>query len=320
MNRHDHRLNRYTSLPTSLVQLNANALGTDSFGVNRLAKVVYAGLNTSLLRLELAANDRQVPVLDEDGEPTGEMRSAPAPRLEDEHVQNPEDRVILGDDLPFPQIKPYLSDALAKNFVLRQATRHTALQLLPVARILCHARPVTPSVQDIKNEMDEMVKNYAVATVLSKGTQAVKAEYSMKHQTNGRPVGSTSDTPPKASTPPTGSCPLLSVPPEILTHILRAYTTLEPIPLPPNPSLAHVYQPTQEAAPVFASALSDQQFARILHLAEDRSTLKGYTRRYDRQSPTGDKKDSRSNGRVSLHDENAFLTYVGCLEYERRPA
>lgn len=301
-------------------QLNANALGTDSLGVNRLAKVVYAGLNTSLLRLELAANDRQIPVLDEDGEPTGEVRTASAPKLEEDEEEG-EHRVIQGDDLPFTEIKPYLSDALAKNFVLRQATRHAALQLLPVARILCHARPVTPNVQEIKEAMDEMVKNYAVASVLgTHGTQIPKADYAVRSRPNGATNGSSISSQPKAATPPAGSCPLLALPPELITNILRAYTTIEPVPLPPNPSLASSYQPTQEAAPVFASALSDQQFARIIHLAEDRSTLKGYTQRYDRRSPTGDKKDSRSSGRVSLHDGNAFLSYVGCLEYERRPA
>lgn len=247
------------------------------------------------------------------------MRVAPAPRLEDE-LEEDEDRVIMGDDLPFAQIKPYLSDALAKNFVLRQATRHAALQLLPVARILSHARPVTPNVQEIKDAMDEMVKNYAVATILTKGAQTPKAEYSIKSHVNGTLNGKNLSPESKAATPPAGSCPLLKLPPELITNILRAYTTVEPIPLPPNPSLASSYQPTQEATPAFASALTDQQFARIIHLAEDRSTLNGYTQRYDRRSPTGDKKDSRSSGRVSLHNQFAFLSYVGCLEYERRPA
>lgn len=257
-------------------------------------------------------------MLDEEGEPTGEVRPAPAPRLESE-IDDGQEKVIIGDDLPFAQIKPYLSDALAKNFVLRQATRHTALQLLPVARILSHAKPVTPSAKEIKEAMDEMVKSYAVATVLPTGSQAPKAEYAVKptNHTLGHRWKPTEQT--KAATPPVGSCPLLHLPPEILTNILRAYTTLEPVPLPPNPSFASTYQGTQEASPMFASALSDQQFARIMHLAADRSTLKGYTQRYYRRSPTGDKKDSRSNGRVSLHDGDAFLAYVGCLEYERRP-
>lgn len=289
--------------------------------MNRLAKVVYAGLNTSLLRLELAANERQTAVLDEEGEPTGEVHTLPAPRIEDEETENSEDRVIIGDDLPFNQLKPYLSDALAKNYVLRQATRDTALQLLPVARILCHARPVAPSAQEIKDAMDEVVKNYAVATDLTSGTQSASAKYTLRYRlSGGRRNARKVEYMSKACNPPAGSCPLLSLPSELIIHILRAYTTIEPVPLPPNPSLAHLYQPTQERAPVFASALSDQQFGRIIHLAEDRTTMQGYRKRYDRRSPGGPKRDSSSNGSISLNDEQAFLSYVGCLEYERRPA
>lgn len=258
-------------------------------------------------------------MLDEDGDPTGEVRTLPAAPGEDENPENEADRVILGDDLPFAQIKPYLRDALAKNFVLRQATRHTALALLPVARILCHARVVTPSAQEIKDSMDEMVKNYAIATDIAKDTRPkptprYESAAHYRYRENRRANQSKTPIQYKAATPPPGSCPLLNLPPEILTNILRAYTTIEPVPLPPNPSLAHLDQPTQERPPVFASALSDQHFARIIRLAEDRSTLRGYTQRYD-----SERKDSRSSGRISLHDDDAFLEYVGCMEYERRP-
>lgn len=296
-------------------------MGTDSLGVNRIAKTVYAGLNTSLLRLELAANERQIAVLDVDGEPTGELRTLAAPQIEDdgEKSMSP-DRVIYGDDLPFAQIKPFLSDALAKNYVLREATRHTAVQLLPVARVLCHAIAITPTSEEIKSTMDAMVREYAMASVLPGKSHTPPNSYTTTSTTSSTTVSESNLRPLKASVPPQGTCPLLSLPPELVTQILRAYTTLEPVPLPPNPSLANVFNPCQATSPVFASALSEQQFRRILHLAQDRTTLKGYTHRYHqgRNSLNGTTKDSRNHGRISLHNSAAFLEYVGCQEYERR--
>ena len=307
------------------LELNANAFGTDVFGTNRLAKVVYAGLNTSLLRLEMAANDRILPVLDEDGEPTGAEiavtvpdslvaeananRSSSARRKVawDEEKQD-EDQVILGDELPFNEIKPILADALARNHILRESTRHTAIALLPVARVLLHATAPSTLPADVKAQLQDVSETFQAAS-LGGSRDAATRNYTYGEETS-------SARNPFAMT----SSPILKLPPELVVHLLRVYTALEPIPLPPHPGRAASYVPMlQGHKPVFASSLSENQFNRIISLAQDRATLAGMTQRYHTASPNGtQRRDSRDNGRISLHSPHAFLGVVGCLEYERR--
>ena len=313
------------------LELNANALGTDMFGTNRIAKVVYAGLNTSLLRLEMAANDRILPVLDEDGEPTGAEVEVQLPNslANEANAQTPasrrraaweeeksnEDEVILGDELPFNEIKPILADALARNHILRESTRHTALALLPVARVLLHASARQSYPEDIKSQLHGMAETFGAAT-LQPSRNSAATSYTYDHRT-GSPAAA-------VRAPPMTTSPILKLPPELLIHLLRVYSALEPIPPPPHPGKAASYVPTlQGRKPSFASSLSENQFNRIVSLAMDRSTLTGMTQRYHTANggsayAIGQKRDSRDNGRISLHNAYAFLGVVGCLEYERR--
>lgn len=307
------------------LELNANALGTDIFGTNRLAKVVYAGLNTSLLRLELAANDRILPALDEDGEPTGAQVNVSVPdsliseasgatarkKATWEEATVSEHQVILGDELPFNELKPILADALARNHILRESTRRTAIGLLPVARILLHAKARISTAEDIKSQIYSVSETFEVASI----------------RPNGKPSNYTYTQKSSSSVarPPMASPPILKLPPELLIHLLRVYSTLEPIPLPPHPGQAASHVPILRGrTPVFASSLSESQFNRVISLAQDRSTLAGMTQRYHSATPNGNtstpRRDSRDNGRISLHSPFAFLGVVGCLEYERRKA
>ena len=258
-------------------------------------------MNTSLLRLELAANELQLANLDDEGEPSIQNLSLSPPFSK--NIPEPNDSVLQGDDLPFTQIKSILADALARNHIFREATRHSAVQLLPAARILLHAKMPHISVTEIRSQVEADLEQ--PAWLASSETPNVTPSINYTYDSNLQ----------KREAP--NSTPLLRLPPELLTHVLRCYTALEAIPLPPNPSLANSYNPGQASTPIFASALSAAQFNRILILAQDRSTLSGMTHRFDTRM-TGLKRDTRDQGRVSLHDAASFLKVVGCLEYERR--
>jgi len=317
------------------LELNANAFGTDSLGTNRIAKVVYAGLNTSLIRLELAANERSVVMFDEDGielPPTQQQQlsavgNTPAEGQQGSRAstangtQRQVDKVILGDDLPWKDVNEYLRKALLRNHVLQASTKHTALQLLPVARVLLHAKLPQISASAMQDQV------YA-AHYKERGGGSTTASSCLQHDA-GRAAtdytydgSSWSDSPARTRTGAMSS-PLLRLPPELVRHVLRCYSALEPIPLPPHPRHASSYNPGQGQAatgasthPTFASPLSEAQFSRILALAQDRSTLSGMTQRYDGR-PRSSSSSARDKGRLSLHDARAFLDAVRCSEYER---
>jgi hypothetical protein len=291
-------------------QLNANALGTDIFGTNRLAKVVYAGLNTSLQCLELASNGRALPELDEDGEPTGAETAVPLP---DSLVNDDKagDSILLGDDLPYAELKTYLVEGLMRNVLLRVATRQTALLLLPVARVLLHAKRPRASPDSIKAQLgaDDVADTFQAATLSGTPKPGVVSY-------------TTYSTVPLSTTAATSS-PLLRLPPELISYILRVFTTLEPVALPPPPAHASTYTVTQPPQPTFASPLSETQFNRVLAIAQDRATLSGMTHRFPgngagRASPA--RGDARDQGRISLDTKWALLGVVGCMEYQRRAA
>lgn len=313
----------------------------DSLGTNRIAKAVYSGLNTSLVRLELSANERHVIMFDIDGT---ELPPAVQGGQQDERPQetttpsgsgrgsntesdsaSPADTVLLGDDLPWNKVKEHLSKALMRNHVLRESTRHSALALLPVARVLLHAKPasrLTPT------EIQEQVLQYHNNDTAIPSTEDTRpnAQYTYTQQQQQQHDGSTalpSETLHRGST-----SPLLKLPDELVRYILRSYTALEPIPLPPHPRNAKTFNPTQTDPPnppTFASPLSETQFNRILSLAHDRSSLSGMTQRFGATTGSltaaGQRKGSHSprfhHGRVSLHDPRSFLWVVGCTDYER---
>ena len=253
----------------------------------------------SLLRLELAANERQIAVLNGDDVETLPLSLNGEPELSEK-----DDNVVQGDDLPFTQIKPILADALARNHILREATRHSAKQLLLPARILLHAKAPLISVTEVRSQVESgFLQPTGIASLESGGVKP-KANYEYRSE--------------KGTAPP-GCTPLLRLPPELIAHILRCYTALEAIPLPPNPSTARSFNPGQATPPVFASALSESQFRRILALAQDRSTLSGMTHHFSAKTG-GLKRDSRDPGKVSLHDATSFLSIVKCQDYERRNA
>lgn len=293
-------------------ELNANAFGTDARGTNRLAKVVYAGLNTSLLRLELAANDRSTdadgPVLDVN---VGQLSLSPSHPISNgsdaTKQQLDANAFLLGDELPYATIKPYLDSALLRNRVLRDATQHTALQLLPRARVLLHVRIRSINTAQIKEQVSgvEAAFDDAVAWVKNIGRKASKP----------KPNVTVYKEAPDGKTPP-----MLKLPPEVIIHILRCLSASDGIPLPPPPGQAKSFNPTQPCMPIMASALSEAQFTRILTLARDRSTLLGMTQRYHNagQQKGRSKKDSRDQGRLSLHDAASFLRVVACTDYERQ--
>ena len=292
----------------SHLELNANGFGTDAEGTNRIAKMVYAGLNTSLLRLEMAANDRIV--IDEIADhpalamaslsvsPTSTRSNSPLDKSTDAAKE-----ILRGDELPWIQIKPFLDEALTRNHLLREATRHAALQLLPRARILLHAKA---------RSVTQQIEEHLTPTVYS-SAQPVNAT-----QTSKSPINYQYTPSPNRAAASTSKPSLLTLPPEIITHILRSLASIDGVPLPPRPSQASSYDPAQPRNAIIASPLSEMQFTRILGLARDRSTLLGMTHRFhDGNGHAQTKRDSRDQGRVSLHDAASFLAIVGCKEYDR---
>ena len=198
-----------------------------------------------------------------------------------------------------------------RNVLLRVATRQTALLLLPVARVLLHAKRPRASPDDIKAQLgaDAVADTFQAATLSGTPKPSI-ASYT---------TNSTLPLSPTAAT----SSPLLRLPPELISYILRVFTTLESVALPPPPAHASAYTVTQPPQPVFASPLSEAQFNRVLAIAQDGATLSGMTHRFPgngagRASPA--RGDARDQGRVSLDNKWALLGVVGCMEYQRRAA
>lgn len=260
---------------------------------------MYAGLNTSLVRLELAANQRLATIVNEDRD------EVPAPSARPPATDaDGEDAVIVGDSLPYhTQIKPILAEALARNRALQAVTAQTALKLLPVARVLLHATARRVSAQEIRQQVEDLneIGEKTVAAAAPdrrKGTLVPQYTYSDTKAFSGYTIS-----------------PLLQLPPELVANILRVYSALEPIPLPPSPAEADSFDPLRIRSLVLASALSENQFMRVLAVAQDRRSL---------TQPVKPMLGSGSRGGnarpVYLEDSKTFLHIVGCSKYERRAA
>lgn len=272
---------------------------------------------------------------------------AASKQSKEETEEEEEEDVIEGDDLSFAeQVRPILSAALARNHILREATRHAALNLLPRARVLMHARrPRDLTASQIKRQVlvDGGVQNpdHSGDHVATSSSQTIPIASASKLRSSATTTNSytytTSPTPPFHSTTssaslsssspiPNGNAknlspletnneqsPILKLPPELLLHILRCYTALEPVPLPPDPRRAKTYDPSlttmttatpnsnsssgrqvasssssssssSSTTTIFASPLTENQMMRILTLAQDRMTLSGMTHRFDTRS------------------------------------
>lgn len=265
-------------------------------GTNRIAKAVYAGPNTSLVRLELAASEWPATIINEHGD------EVPAPPVRPPATEvDGEEAVLVGDSLPYEtDIKPILEEALARNRTLQALTPRTALKLLPVARVLLNARARRTSTQEVTQQIESLNVHAARktgATVANRRSKFMVAPYAH----SGR-------RPPSAYS----ASPLLRLPPELVASILREYSALEPISLPPDPAEADAFDPLRSRPAVLASALSKSQFMRVLAIAQDRRSLTQPVKPISGPAHKGRKVQS-----VYLKDSPTFLQVVGCSRYDR---
>lgn len=162
------------------LELNGNYL--NDFDTKRLARIVIDGRNTSLQILELSANAGERPL----------NTAAYSESDEDEGDSRP-------DRLSWSKA---LNEALQDNKQLQRAVQRTALQLLPIARILVHAKEPVLSARVIRDQVEAISDSSSLAA----------------------PVRCLSIS--QSPTPQITPFPFLRLPSELQTQIMRSLTRL----------------------------------------------------------------------------------------------